>query len=131
MMTRRRDTVCLACLTVLLLAPFLSRPLNIDDPLFVWTARHIAAGHPVDFYGFRLNWYGVVSPMAQVMENPPGVAYLLAAVGRVAGWGEVGLHAALLPAAVAAVVGVHRLAAPLCRRPWAALSSSCLQRGPL
>jgi hypothetical protein len=36
---------------VVLLAPFLAKPFNMDDPLFIWAARQIQA-HPLNPYGF-------------------------------------------------------------------------------
>ena len=44
------------------LGPFLNKPFNIDDPLFIWAARQIQA-HPLDPYGFDVNWYASATPM--------------------------------------------------------------------
>jgi hypothetical protein len=35
----------------------------MDEPLFVWTAQHIA-GHPLDPYGFRVVWYATETPVS-------------------------------------------------------------------
>ena len=43
---------------LLLLGPFLGKAVHVDDPLFVWAAQQICR-HPLDFYGFSVNWYGV------------------------------------------------------------------------
>src|SRR5258708_3519590 len=37
------------------LGPFLAKPFNIDDPLFIWLAHQIQV-HPGDPYGFSVNW---------------------------------------------------------------------------
>ena len=42
---------------VAVLAPFARKAFNVDDPLFLWTARQIARD-PADFFGFNVNWYG-------------------------------------------------------------------------
>ena len=60
-------------LVVVLLAiflPFVNKPFNIDDPLFIWVAKHIQH-NPFDFNGFDVNWYRSVQPMALVTKNPP------------------------------------------------------------
>ncbi len=117
----RRDLLVVAIGCAALLAPFLARPLNIDDPCYVWAARHIAA-HPLDPYGFTGNWLGTTQPFVQFMQNPPGVCYYMAAAGLLLGWSDVALHAALLPVGVLAAVGTYLLAARFCRSPLAATS---------
>ena len=103
-----------------MLLPFVAKPFHLDDPMYVWVARHIVA-HPLDPYGFDVNWLGHVEPMATAMQNPPLVPYYLAAASRVVGFGEVGLHVAMLPWAVLAAVGAYELARSFgCRRPLAA-----------
>ncbi len=116
---RPAHLLAVAAVCVLLLVPFLGKPLHIDDPLFVWSARQIAA-HPLDPYGFAGNWGGRQQPFYEFMQNPPGWAYYLAAAARLVGWGEAGLHAAVVPVSVAAAVGTYLLAAEFCRRPLAA-----------
>lgn len=106
--------MCVA--TLLCLAPFVNKAFNIDEPLFVWSAKHIV-GHPLDPYGFSVNWYGRVQQMSLVMKNPPVGSYYLALAGSVAGWSEAALHIAMLIAAIAAVLGTYLLAARLCGKP--------------
>lgn len=106
--------VLLAGLAALL--PFLDKPYHIDDPLFLWAARHIQS-HPADFYGFDVNWYGVAMPMSQVTQNPPGACYYTALAAAVVGWGEPALHAAFLLPALAALWGTYRLAELFGGRP--------------
>jgi 4-amino-4-deoxy-L-arabinose transferase-like glycosyltransferase len=101
------------------LAPFLAKPFNIDDPLFIWTAQQIHA-HPADPYGFKVNWYGTMEPMWWVTQNPPLAGYYLALAAGVVGWSEVALHFAFLLPAVAAILGTYRLARRLCQSPMLA-----------
>ena len=98
------------------LAPFLSKPFNMDDPLFVWAAKQIRA-HPGNPYGFDVNWYGTVMPMPEVTMNPPLASYYLALAGSIVGWSEVALHAVFLLPACAVVLGTYRLAKHFCGRP--------------
>jgi 4-amino-4-deoxy-L-arabinose transferase-like glycosyltransferase len=98
------------------LGPFLAKPFNIDDPLFIWTARQIQA-HPGNPYGFTVNWYGSVDPMWNVTANPPLAGYYLALAAGIFGWSEIALHFAFLPFAVAVILGTHRLARNFCSRP--------------
>ncbi len=106
----------LALAVVVLLAPFLAKPFNMDDPLFIWTARQIQA-HPLNPYGFMLNWYGTDAPMWNVTQNPPLACYYMAAAGSVLGWDEIALHTAFLLPAIAVVLGTYRLARRFCERP--------------
>src|SRR5688500_9265440 len=62
-----RLIVTLACL--LLLVPFLSKPLHMDDPMYVWAAEHIL-NRPLDPYGFDVNWGSKVERMPDAMKNP-------------------------------------------------------------
>lgn len=113
---RGLDLAVLAIAAVATLVPFLGKAFQIDDPLFVWTARHIAK-HPLDFYGFEVLWYSTWEPMSQVTQNPPLGCYYLAAVGSVFGWSEKILHAAMIVPAWAALAGVYVLAHRFGARP--------------
>ena len=46
----------LTVLLLLLLLAFLKRPFHIDDPLFIWVARHIQS-HPANPYGFSIAFH--------------------------------------------------------------------------
>lgn len=106
----------LALAALAALVPFLGKPFNMDDPLFVWTARHIQA-HPGSPYGFGVNWFGTVTPMWEATKNPPLASYYLAIAGAAMGWGEVVIHLAGLLPAIAVIVGTYRLARHFCQRP--------------
>jgi 4-amino-4-deoxy-L-arabinose transferase-like glycosyltransferase len=111
-----RPRLLLVLAVVAALGPFLGKPLNFDDPLFLWTARQIQA-HPANPYGFKVNWYGVESPMWDVTKNPPLSSYYLAMAAAFLGWGEKALHFAFLLPAVAAILGTYRLACRFTNRP--------------
>ena len=98
------------------LAPFAGKAFNVDDPLFLWTARRILQG-PGRFYDFSVNWYGWDMPMAEVLKNPPGVSFFLALVATVTGWGEVPIHLALLLPASLVAWGTFALARELAADP--------------
>jgi hypothetical protein len=110
------------------LAPFAGRAFHIDDPLFLWTARQVLAA-PAHFYGFKLNWSGLEMQMTDVMCNPPGMAFFLAAAASVVGWREFALHAACLLPAIAAGLGVLQLARSFCSRPLFAVVLTVLTPG--
>ena len=119
-----RPRLTLTLVVLAALGPFLTKPFNIDDPLFLWVARHIQT-HPADPYGFDVNWYGVVvDPMCQVAHNPPLMCYYLAVWAAVFGWSEPALHVAMLPAALAAVLGTYQLARRFCGRPMLAAAAT-------
>jgi hypothetical protein len=112
----QRPALLLAVATVLVLLPFASKPFNIDDPLFIWVAQHIRS-HPMDPYGFSVNWYSYDWQLWNITKNPPLACYYLAAFGSVFGWSEWVLHGAMLLPAIAVVIGTHRLANHFCKRP--------------
>src|SRR5476649_1049316 len=105
--------------TLAALAPFLAKPFNIDDPLFIWVAHQIQA-HPLDPFGFNVNWFGTVTPMWLATENPPVACYYIVFAAAVLGWSEVALHFAFLLPAIAAVLGTYRLAQKFCGQPMLA-----------
>jgi hypothetical protein len=118
---RRLLWLTLACAGALAL--FVNKAFNIDDPLFVWTARQIER-HPLDFYGFTVNWYDEDQRMSDVMQNPPLASYYIALVAIP--FGGVGepirhleaiLHLAFLLPALGVVWGTYRLAERFCTRP--------------
>lgn len=98
------------------LAPFLTKPFNIDDPLFILAAKQIQA-HPANPYGFDVNWYDSARPMWSVMQNPPLASGFIALVATLLGWGETGLHLGFMFPAIAAILGTYRLAKFFCRQP--------------
>jgi len=106
----------LTVLVIAALGPFLAKPFNIDDPLFIWLAQHVQH-HLANPFGFDVNWYGKVTPMWTVTENPPVAGYYYALFGGLLGWSEFSLHLAGLVAALAVVLGTHRLAQSLCKSP--------------
>lgn len=114
--TARRDALLVAAVTVVLLLPFVGKAFHIDDPLFLKAAQQIRS-NPLDFYGFRVNWYGTEQPMWEVTKNPPLGSFFIALAAGVAGWSEVALHLAFLLPAVAAALGTLALARRFCVYP--------------
>lgn len=115
-MSERRIPWLLSLVTLGVLAPFLNRAYDIDDPLFLWMAEQIRK-HPFDPYGGIVHWSATAQPMWVAMQNPPLCAYYMAAVGSVAGFGEVAMHIAFFLPAIAAVLGTFALARRLCPSP--------------
>lgn len=123
-----RAVLILSAATLGCLVPFLGKAVHIDDPLFIWTARHIQS-HPLDFYGFNVQWGTQETPIFQVMQNPPLAAYYMAVVGTLLGWSEVALHFGFLLPALAAVVGTYCVARMLCSHPFAAALATVVAPG--
>ena len=111
--------VVLVAATLVCLLPFAGKAFNIDEPLFIWAAHQIQA-HPLDFYGFHLNWYGSQASAAEIIKNPPLASYFLALAAAVGGWSELSLHLAFLLPALAAVLGTYFLARELTQAPLTA-----------
>ena len=113
----------LTLLTVAALLPFLTKPFNLDDPIFIWAAQQIQL-HPGNPYGFYVNWYGATEPMWAATQNPPLFCYYLALAAGIFGFSEIGLHTACLLPTIAVVLGTFRLAQKFCRWPmFAALAT--------
>lgn len=112
-------------LTLVCLVPFLNKAFFIDDTLFLRAAEQIQK-HPLDFYGFKINWFGYTTPMTVAFENPPLTSYYIAAVASVIGWSEPALHLAFLLPALAAIWGTFRLASHYCAQPWLAAAIALL-----
>ncbi len=112
-------------ITIACLAPFANKAFHIDDPLFIWSAKQILI-KPVDFYGFKVNWYGTEMPMLEVTENPPVTCYYIAMAGKLFGWSEIVLHTAFLIPAVAATLGMYYLSKQLCSQPILATLAAVL-----
>lgn len=98
------------------LVPFLDKAFFIDDTLFLRAAEQIQK-HPLDFYGFNINWFGYTTTMTEAFDNPPLTSYYIALVASLVGWSEVALHSAFLLVALAAGLGIFKLASCYCERP--------------
>lgn len=109
----------LTAVTLACLLPFIGKAFHIDDPLFIWCARHIQSD-PFNFYGFNLNWNGQEASMAAVTQNPPLAAYYMALVGSLLGWSEIALHTGFLLPALAVVIGTYCLGRNFCSQPLGA-----------
>ena len=98
------------------LGPFVDKAVHWDDCLFVWTARQIGK-HPLDFFGFDVNWVVAARPMWMENCNPPLFSYFLAIPGMLFGWSEIPLHLACLAVACMTAIGIYSLARIWCGRP--------------
>src|SRR5262249_30876957 len=95
---------------------FLNKAFHIDDTLFIRAAQQIQK-HPLDFYGFNINWFGYTSTMVEAFENPPLTSYFIAIAASIVGSSEPALHFVFLLPARAAAWGTYSLAQRYCRRP--------------
>lgn len=114
-----KEVYLVITLTVACLIPFLPKAFHIDDPLFLWTAKNILIS-PLDYYDFTVNWYGQNMPMSQVNQNPPLIAYFIAAISLIGGRGEIALHLAFLLPNILFTLGTYMLARLLTPRPFLA-----------
>lgn len=114
--------------TVVCLVPFVGKAFHMDDPLFIWTAKHILK-EPVDFYGFAVNWYGTTRQMSNVTKNPPLACYFIALVGKFFGFGEIPLHITFIVAAAAVAAGIYYFGRILCSQPIPAALVAILTPG--
>jgi 4-amino-4-deoxy-L-arabinose transferase-like glycosyltransferase len=122
--------VLLTAATLVCLVPFSGRAFHVDDTLFIRAAQNIAR-HPLDPYGFQINWDGAPQAMADVTQNPPLASYYAALIGRVFGWSEQALHLGFLVMTVLLVVGIWRLARRFTGLPMLAALASLLAPGLL
>jgi Dolichyl-phosphate-mannose-protein mannosyltransferase len=120
--------ILLAVAVLACLVPFSGKAFNIDDTLFVYEARQIAQ-HPLDPFGFKVNWFLDAIPMAYETRNPPLASYYSAAAAVFVGWSERALHLAFLLPALATVWGTYRLARRLTNSPLLAAVATLLTPG--
>jgi hypothetical protein len=107
--THKHSILALTAATLACLLPFTGKAFHIDDPLFLWTAQQITH-HPLDPYGFDLDWYMSQMHMWAITKNPPLASYYVALVGSFAGFSERALHFAFLLPAMALIFGTYQLA---------------------
>jgi hypothetical protein len=120
--------IVLAVAVLVCLVPFSGKAFNIDDTLFIYEARQIAQ-HPLDPFGFKVNWFLDAIPMAYETRNPPLASYYSAAAAVFVGWSERALHLAFLLPALATVWGTYRLAQRLTNSPLLAAVATLLTPG--
>jgi hypothetical protein len=125
---RHAHYIILTLAVLACLLPFSGKPFNIDDTLFVYEARQIAQ-HPLDPFGFKVNWYLDAIPMAYETRNPPLASYYSAVAAVFVGWSERALHLAFLLPALATVLGTYRLAQRLTNSPLLAAVATLLTPG--
>lgn len=103
----------LGIVSMICLLPFICKPMHIDDPLYIWTAKNILSS-PADFYGYRINWdWGLELPASEIIKNPPGMSYLLALAGIACHWNEIWLHVLVAVIAIFLIFGTYYLAREL------------------
>lgn len=114
-----KEVYLVITLTAACLIPFVPKAFHIDDPLFLWTAKNILIS-PLDYYDFAVNWYGQNMPMSLVNQNPPLIAYYIAAISLIGGMGEIALHSAFILPNILFSLGTYMLARLLTPRPFLA-----------
>lgn len=121
-----RERVLLLGVQLALLAPFLAKPIHIDDTFFLAIGRHIAES-PLDPFGFDYNWAGTAASVWHEMKNPPGLFYLHAGLQQWFGSNERVLHAVFWLFPVCATQATYSLARRLTARPLypAVLLAAC------
>ncbi|MFH1614156.1 MAG: glycosyltransferase family 39 protein [Planctomycetota bacterium] len=120
-----RNVIVVIAITVVCLIPFVNKAFHIDDPLFIWSAKHILQA-PADFYGFNVNWYYSPMPVSDIAKNPPLACYYTALVGWLFGFSEAAIHLGFLFWAAAAAAGIYYLSAEFCPRPLLAALAGIL-----
>lgn len=105
--------------------PFLNKAYSIDDPLFIWSAKHIQ-NDPLDPYGFNVIWYRQEMPMSFVTKNPPITSYYIAAAAFIFGWDETAIHSIFLLPAIAVAIGTYLFAQRYCKHPLLAALAGIL-----
>jgi hypothetical protein len=104
-----RSQLLAAILWIAIQLPFLSSAFRIDDPYFLAATRQIY-NHPLDPYGFRINWDGTTDWAFKTLANPPLVPAYLATWHCLFPWNEVSFHLAVLPFSLIALYAFGVLA---------------------
>lgn len=90
-------------------APFLDRPVNYDEANFLTLTRG-ALLDPLAPHDVLINWQGTTERAFDVLSNPPGIAWFLAAVQQVFGDAVTVQRAAMLIWALPTAFGAVWLA---------------------
>jgi hypothetical protein len=106
---------------LLLVLPFLTKPVHLDDANFLALARG-AAADPWRPHDIRINWQGTTERAFDVLSNPPGIAWWLAPVADLPVWAQ---HAWMLPWLALALWGAWKLGDRLTGAPVAATLLLC------
>lgn len=91
------------------LLPFAGKAFHVDDPSFLWAARHLSLD-PLDAWGYTRVWGGQLVPAHLDVNHPPLNAYLTWLGTTLFGFRELPLHLLFIGVALAALGGTHALA---------------------
>jgi len=114
------EIVLVVVATVIILAPFIFKPIHLDDPVYIWAALNILK-NPFNFYGSQMNWLGFEAPTYALMMSPPLVCYYIALVILFFGSSEVALHIAFIIPAIGVSIGTYFLAKEFSTKPLPAV----------
>jgi len=104
---------------------FIGKALHMDDTFWIWTAQQIQIS-PLDFYGYKANWFGSEQWMYNITKTPPLFSYYLAVGSKLLGLSEISLHMIGLGPALLLGLGTYFLSREFCRHPLlATLLSIC------
>ncbi|MFC1709320.1 glycosyltransferase family 39 protein [Candidatus Omnitrophota bacterium] len=115
---------------IICLLPFINKAFHIDDILFIRAAQQIKS-HPMDFYGFYINWHVTEVPAYEAIKNPPLNSFYIALAICLFNLREVTLHLVFLVPIISLAVGTYYLAQRFCSQPVVAtlagiLTPACL-----
>jgi hypothetical protein len=110
-----------AVVLALLVAPFLLKPVHLDDTNFLALARG-ARLDPWRPHNVHINWQGTTERAFDVLSNPPGVGWWLAPVVDLPVWA---MHLWMVPWLGLAAWGAWRLGARFVQRPALATLFIC------
>lgn len=111
-----RDRLILLGVALLLLVPFLWKPVNIDGAFFLAIAKNITS-NPLHPYDFHYNWTGRMDYVWDEMKNPPFIFYFQALLLKLGIRSELGLNLSFLIFPATALLGMDALARRAVRRP--------------
>ncbi len=120
---RSRSLLWVLTVALAVLIPFVGKPFHLDDPFWIWTAQQIQK-HPLDFYGYQVNWFGSLDWIYKITKTPPLFSYLLALWGYGFGLTELSCHIFMLLVGLAAVYGMFRMAEEMSCSPFLATTIS-------
>lgn len=112
--------LCLLAVGALHWLVLADKPIHIDDPHYVYAAKHVFV-EPLVPFGNTINWQQAPGPAYLDNINPPVFVYLLAAWMMVVGESEVGWHLLSLAFVLLATYSAVLVASRFTRHPlWVA-----------
>ena len=110
-----KNLLLIAAIVLALNLPFIAKPMHLDDPLWIYTARWILKD-PAHPYSYNREWPSQKG-IATSLEDPPLISYYIALVITLFGEREAALHISFMIFPLIAAISMYYLGKKFTRNP--------------